>query len=77
LRALPGLVVHPSDANFFLVRVGERVEDLARELLARGVSVRAFKGAQGTLAGHVRITVGTPAEDDRLLHALGELLPRL
>jgi histidinol-phosphate aminotransferase len=73
LRGFERLYVHPSDANFFLVRVGN-AEELASKLLERGVSVRAFKGAQGALAGHVRITVGTPAEDDLLIESLRAVL---
>jgi histidinol-phosphate aminotransferase len=73
LRGLDKLTVFPSDANFFLVRFAGDSEALARDLLARGISVRAFKGS-AALAGHLRITVGTPAEDDMLLSALRELI---
>lgn len=70
LRSTDDLTVFPTDANFFLVRVASDAEELAKLLLARGVSVRAFKGAQGRLAGHLRITVGTPQENDLLIDAL-------
>jgi histidinol-phosphate aminotransferase len=70
LSARPELHVYPSDANFFLVRVKGDAERLGHDLLTRGVSVRAFRGATGPLAGHVRITVGTPAENDLLMEAL-------
>ncbi len=73
LGSIDGLTVFPSDANFFLVRVTGDAEQLAKQLLERGVSVRAFKAAAGPLAGHLRITVGTPAENDLLLEALRSL----
>ena len=65
--------MYPSDANFFLVRVNGDAEKLAHDLLTRGVSVRAFRGASGPLAGHLRITVGTPTENDLLIGALEAL----
>ncbi len=73
LHSIPYLTVFPTDANFFLVRVAGDAEDIAKELLERGVSVRAFKGSTGPLAGHLRITVGTPAENELLVYALRTL----
>jgi histidinol-phosphate aminotransferase len=73
LHSIPRLTVFPSDANFFLVRVNGDAEQLAKQLLERGVSVRVFKGQSGPLAGHLRITVGTPAENDLLIDALRAL----
>jgi histidinol-phosphate aminotransferase len=70
LASVDALTVLPSDANFFLVRVASGAEALARELLARGVSVRAFKDPAGPLVGHLRITVGTATENQLLVDAL-------
>ncbi|MGH8989361.1 MAG: histidinol-phosphate transaminase [Acidimicrobiales bacterium] len=64
----------PSDANFLLFR--PRVKD-AREvwcaLLAEGVLVRDFSARAG-LEGCLRVTVGTPKENDRFLEALSGAL---
>ena len=60
--------VWPSDANFLLVRF----DDAARALgaaLAAGVLVRDFS-RRPRLDGCLRITVGTPAENDRLIACL-------
>ncbi|MFW6067569.1 MAG: histidinol-phosphate transaminase [Myxococcota bacterium] len=74
LDALEGLRVWPSDANFLLVEVQEgNAGELARALRERGVAVRAFGRAAGRLAGHIRVTVGTPEENGRLLEALRAL----
>jgi histidinol-phosphate aminotransferase len=70
----PGLEVVPSGANFLLVRVAGDAHDLWERLLARGVLVRDFSSWPG-VEGCVRITVGTPAENDAFLAALGEVLP--
>jgi histidinol-phosphate aminotransferase len=72
LRAL-GLTPGPSTANFLLVPVGEqRVPALNEALLARGVIVRPTRafGAPDSL----RITIGLPEENDRMLAALAEAL---
>ncbi len=61
--------IYPSDANFLLVRFDNPGEVYDR-LLAEKVIVRdrsRVKGCEGCL----RITVGTPVENDRLLRALG------
>jgi histidinol-phosphate aminotransferase len=81
LTALPGLTVFPTGANFVLVRAeprpGEAADDAGQrvweDLLARGVLVRNFARWPRT-AGCLRITVGTPEEDEAFLAALEEVL---
>ncbi|MDT8900200.1 histidinol-phosphate transaminase [Anaeroselena agilis] len=72
LRELPAVEVFPSATNFLLVRTG-RAKALAEYLAARGVGVRDFSAAP-SLAGCLRITVGTGAENDALLAATGKFL---
>jgi histidinol-phosphate aminotransferase len=66
-----GLHVFPSEANLVLVRCPDAPAAAAlwRRLADAGISVRAF--GPGRLADCLRITVGTPAENDALLAALG------
>ena len=71
LRALPHLEVHPSDANFALIEVEDAAAAHAA-LLARGVAVRRF-ASEPRLARALRLTVGTPDENDALLTALAAL----
>jgi histidinol dehydrogenase len=66
LRAA-GLEVFPSEANLLLVRCPD-APALWRRLADAGISVRAF--GPGRLADCLRITVGTPAENEALLAAL-------
>lgn len=64
------LEVFPSQANFILVRAGAgRATELWHQLIERGVLVRNFD-RPGPLAGCLRITIGTAAENDLLLSAL-------
>jgi histidinol-phosphate aminotransferase len=70
LNQLTGIEkVFPSDANFLLVKAtnADRCMQLAQQ---GGVLVRNF-GSQ--LPGCLRITVGTPEENDRLLKSLEKL----
>jgi histidinol-phosphate aminotransferase len=67
-----GLPYAPSDANFVLVRVGPRAPEIYEALLRRGVITRPM-GAFG-LNEHLRITVGLPEENERLLSALAETI---
>lgn len=69
-----GVAPHPSDANFALCECGspERASMLYRGLLDRGIRVRSFS-ASSVLGSKLRITFGTPDENDQLLAALSTL----
>ncbi|MCC5810324.1 MAG: histidinol-phosphate transaminase [Ectothiorhodospiraceae bacterium] len=71
LQAL-GLTVLPSAANFLCFRVGARADAVYQGLLERGVIVRPVAGYG--LPGYLRVTVGLPAENQRFIDALSELL---
>ncbi len=68
-----GLEWVPSSANFILVRVGEGAA-VYEALLREGVIVRPMD-AYGFPA-HVRVTIGLPEENRRLLGALDRVLGR-
>lgn len=61
--------VFPSDANFLLVRFRPDAAAVYDYLLGRGIVVRN-RATQPGCAGTLRLTVGTPAENERLLRAL-------
>jgi histidinol-phosphate aminotransferase len=67
-----GLAFVPTVANFFLVKTRLRGTELYSALLARGVIVRPMEAYGYTHA--VRISVGTSAENRRLLEALDRAL---
>ena len=74
LAALPRVrKVWPSDANFLLVEVDD-ARGLYDELLAAQVIVRD-RSKVLACAGCLRITVGTPAENDKVLAVIGGLKP--
>ncbi|QWC19495.1 aminotransferase class I/II-fold pyridoxal phosphate-dependent enzyme [Halorubrum sp. 2020YC2] len=63
--------VGPSEAPFLLVDAGDRdVDRVIERARDRGVAVRDARSFRG-LDSHVRVAVRRPAENDRLLAALG------
>lgn len=69
LRELPLLEVHPSTANFLLCRVVQGTAyDLKTALAREGILVRYYR--KPLLQNYIRISIGTPAQNDRLLEML-------
>jgi len=67
-----GLDYIPSYGNFITIRVGKAAE-IYKRLLRRGVIVRPVGGAY-ELPEHLRVTVGTPEENEKFLAALAASL---
>jgi len=66
-----GLQFVPSQGNFVLVRVGKGAE-VFTQLLRQGVIVRPMGGYK--FPEHVRVTVGTMAENQKFIAALREVI---
>jgi histidinol-phosphate aminotransferase len=69
LAATPGVQAFPSEANMVLVRVPD-AKAAFEGMKARGVLVKHVAGLHPLLANCLRLTVGTPAENDAMLAAL-------
>ena len=69
LRTMPGVTAFPSEANMILLRVPDP-DAVFAGLKARGVLVKNVSALHPLLAGCLRLTVGTPAENTLLLAAL-------
>lgn len=66
------LAPYPSDANFLLCEViGHRAADLQRALEARAILIRRYESPR--LENCLRISVGRPEQNDRLLEVLDTL----
>ena len=74
LARVEGVRVWPSEGNFVLARMAgaSRVRERLRD--ERSILVRDFSYAPG-LADCLRITVGTPEENDAVIEALSEIVP--
>jgi len=69
LQTLPFLQVYPSHANFILCRVRDgNAGDLKQALEREGILVRYYR--KPGLRDCIRISVGTPEQNDTLLQAL-------
>lgn len=69
LQAMEGVTVWPSDANMILVRVADAARTFAG-MKAQGVLVKNVSSLHPLLANCLRLTVGTPDENTRMLAAL-------
>jgi len=69
LTALGGVTVFPSEANMVLVRVPDS-KQCFEGMKARGVLVKHIAGLHPLLANCLRLTVGSPAENDAMIQAL-------
>ncbi len=66
----------PSEANFVLMRIGERHREFVAAMRQRGILVRDRSADLGC-DGCVRITLGTTEQTERLLAALREVVSEL
>ena len=74
LSGLPGVRrVYPSQANFLLVRFDDATA-VFDALLGAGIVVRDQRAAPG-LGDALRITIGTPEQNDRVLSTISALSP--
>lgn len=73
LGKIEGLEPVPSAANFFAVKTALAPKELFTQLHARGILIRDVSSAP-MLKDYVRISVGTPEENNSLLVALRESL---
>lgn len=64
---------HPSQANFLYIETDLASNSFAEEFLRRGIIIRDCRSFRGAGEHHVRVTVGTPSENDRFLFAFREI----
>ena len=69
LRELPGVTPFPSDANMILARVPDS-KKCFEGMRSRGVLIKNVAFLHPTLHNCVRITVGTPEENVKMIEAL-------
>jgi histidinol-phosphate aminotransferase len=76
LARVPGFAVAPSSSNFVLCHVeGIEAKAVYQALQQRGIMVRYFDNA--LLRNHIRITAGTPQQNDAVLEALHDITQSL
>jgi len=73
LSEIAAVRVYPSEANFLLFRVANATE-VFNGLKQHGVLIKNLHGGHPMLSGCLRVTVGTPEENERFVAALKESL---
>ena len=71
LGEIDGIKPFASKTNFILFRTAGDADAVFDRLMSRGVQIRNFNGKNG-LDNCLRVTIGTPAENDAFLAALRE-----
>jgi histidinol-phosphate aminotransferase len=74
LATFRGCTFVPSTSNFVWLDVGRDAGDVYQQLFDRGIVVRSFHASGGRLATRMRVTIGTPDENDRFLDALAQIV---
>lgn len=66
-RVAGSLRAHPSHANFLYVETSRESSALVDDLLKEGISVKDCSGIPGSDNHHIRVTIGTPEQNDAFL----------
>lgn len=72
LAAIPGVESYPSDSNYILFKVAQAGQ-VWQQLFDQGILIRDFSKAR-YLEGSLRVSVGTPQENDQFLAALRQIV---
>ena len=67
-----GITYLPTQANFFLMQIGEKAQRVYEGLLKEGVIVRVMTGRG--LQHYLRISVGLPPENEKFIQSLKKVL---
>ncbi len=71
LANIPGIKPYPSAANFILFNAGQgRADDIFNAIKSQGVLIKNMSGQGGLLRDCLRVTIGTPEENNAFLSAL-------
>jgi histidinol-phosphate aminotransferase len=74
LKAMTGITVYPSSANFLLFEsAGRTPQEIFRGVLAKGILIRDVS-SYPMLGRALRVSIGTPEENNEFLTALEECL---
>ena len=73
LGEIPVVRVYPSEANFLLFRIAN-ASGVFNGLKQRGVLIKNLNGGHPMLNDCLRVTVGTPDENERFVAALKDSL---
>ena len=64
---------YPSQGNFLYLQTEEASDSFVERFLQKGVIIRDCRSFRGAGENHVRVTVGTPGENERFLAAFRDI----
>ncbi len=67
------IVSHPSQANFLYIETAEPSDVVVEKFLRKGIIIRDCRSFRGAGEHHVRVTVGTPEQNDLFLEAFKKI----
>ena len=67
---------YPSQGNFLYIETPKRSTEITEGLLKRGIVVRDCSPMPGAGENHIRVTVGTPEQNERFLEAYSSIRVR-
>ena len=76
LNAISGVRTYSSEANFILFRVAKATQ-IFEGLKQRGVLIKNLNGGHPALTDCLRVTVGTPDENQKFIAALQDTINQL
>lgn len=75
LQSLPGIEVYPSQANFLTFRLlNSGAQEVFEALRQAGILIKNLHPAGGLLRECLRVTVGTPSENQKFIAVMREIL---
>jgi histidinol-phosphate aminotransferase len=72
-RVQKGIRSHHSQANFLYIETAEPSNVVAEKFLQNGIIIRDCRSFRGTGDHHIRLTVGTPGQNDLFLKAYQDI----
>jgi histidinol-phosphate aminotransferase len=72
-RVQKGIRSHHSQANFLYIETAEPSNVVAEKFLQKGIIIRDCRSFRGTGDHHIRLTVGTPGQNDLFLKAYQDI----
>ncbi len=63
------IIAHPSQANFLYIETKQPSDVVVEKFLRKGIIIRDCRSFRGAGEHHVRVTVGTPVQNDLFLEA--------
>jgi histidinol-phosphate aminotransferase len=65
---------YPSKGNFLYIKTCHKSKDVAGELLKSGIIIRDCSSMPGAGDHHIRVTIGTPEQNERFLEAYSSIM---